>query len=58
MKRACINLNPTELASSAKLNTDEQNASSIRPMKINFVRMKKLLLFVFLLSFVTFGLFA
>ena len=31
MKRACIKLNT---------NTDEQNASSIRPLKINFVRMK------------------
>jgi hypothetical protein len=41
MKRACKELNTTELASSAQLNTDEQNASSIRPLRINFVRMKK-----------------
>ena len=32
MKRACIKLNT---------NTDEQNTSSIRPIKINFVRMKR-----------------
>lgn len=60
MNRACLNQNVTELASSAKLNLYEQNehASSpgkagqaIRPLKINFVRMKiKYILFFLLLA--------
>jgi len=41
MKRACLGQNTTEFASSAKLYTYEQkHASSIRPLKIYFVRMK------------------
>ena len=42
MNRACLAKNTTELASSTKLNLHEQNqhASSIRPIKNNFVRMK------------------
>lgn len=53
MKRACMMLNTTELPSSAKLNTDEQNASSIRPLKINFVRMKKLISLLVLSCIIT-----
>jgi hypothetical protein len=44
MKRACLAKSTTELASSTKLNLHEQkqHASSIRPIKNNFVRMKTL----------------
>ena len=41
MKRACIKLNT---------NTDEQNASSMRPVKFNFVRMKRLFTFILFVS--------
>ena len=43
MNRACLAKNTTELASSSKLNLHEQkqHASSIRPIKNNFVRMKR-----------------
>jgi len=46
MNRACLSKNTTELASSTKLNLHEQkqHASSIRPIKNNFIRMKKGLL--------------
>jgi len=47
MKRACKMFYTTELASSTKLNTDEQNASSIRSIKINFVRMKSITISLF-----------
>jgi hypothetical protein len=42
MKRACIELNT---------NMEEQNASSIRPLKINFVRMKTMKYFFEVLTF-------
>jgi FKBP-type peptidyl-prolyl cis-trans isomerase len=51
MKRASKELNTTELASSAQLNTDEQNAIpkafvTIRPLRINFLRMKNIIYLV------------
>ena len=42
MKQTCIKLNT---------NTDEQNGSSIRPVKINFVRMERKFLFFIILAF-------
>ena len=57
MNRACSTKDTTELASSTKLNLHEQNqhASSIRPIKNNFVRMKKYLFSFLLFSLATAG---
>jgi hypothetical protein len=58
MNRACFFQNTTEHASSTQLNLHEQiqYASCIRPMKNNFVRMKKV--FIFFFSFVLLLMFA